>query len=101
MNDLSRANRWSVLLLVIGTATVLLGTAAGSQGWQAWWSVGADAVSQQIVFDIRLPRSLGAWLGGRCWAWPGRWRRACFATRWPIRICWAVLLAPRWVWAPT
>jgi iron complex transport system permease protein len=43
---------------------VVLGTAAGSQGWQAWWSAGADAVSRQIVWDIRLPRSLGAWLGG-------------------------------------
>jgi iron complex transport system permease protein len=45
-------------------AVVVLGTAAGSQGWQAWWLSGADAVSRQIVWDIRLPRSLGAWLGG-------------------------------------
>jgi len=64
MSDGSQAKRWSVLLLVIGIATVLLGTTAGSQGWQAWWAVGQDAVSQQIVMDIRLPRSLGAWLGG-------------------------------------
>jgi iron complex transport system permease protein len=64
MSDSSRAQRWAVLLLVVGVVTVLLGTAAGSQGWQAWWSAQADAVSQQIVFDIRLPRSLGAWLGG-------------------------------------
>jgi iron complex transport system permease protein len=48
----------------LGLAVVVLGTAAGSQGWQAWWSAGADAVSRQIVWDIRLPRSLGAWLGG-------------------------------------
>jgi hypothetical protein len=52
------------MLLTLGLSVVLLGTAAGSQGWQAWWSVGADAVSHQIVWDIRLPRSLGAWLGG-------------------------------------
>ena len=68
MSGMSRANRWSLLLLVIGIATVLLGTTAGSQGWQAWWLTGlggvSDAVAQQIVFDIRLPRSLGAWLGG-------------------------------------
>jgi iron complex transport system permease protein len=64
MSDLARANRWTVFLLAIGIATVLLGTTAGSEGWQAWWLAGADAVSQQIVFDIRLPRSLGAWLGG-------------------------------------
>ena len=64
MSDQSRAHHWAWWLLVIGAATVLLGTAAGSQGWQAWWSAQADAVSRQIVWDIRLPRSLGAWLGG-------------------------------------
>jgi iron complex transport system permease protein len=68
MSDLARANRWTVLLLLIGISTVLLGTTAGSQGWQAWWLTGlggvSDAVAQQIVFEIRLPRSLGAWLGG-------------------------------------
>jgi iron complex transport system permease protein len=56
--------RWALLLLALGLAVVVLGTAAGSQGWQAWWSAGADEVSRQIVWDIRLPRSLGAWLGG-------------------------------------
>ena len=64
MNDGSHAQRWAWLLLCVGAAAVLLGTAAGSQGWQAWWSAPADAVSHQIVWDIRLPRSLGAWLGG-------------------------------------
>jgi iron complex transport system permease protein len=60
----TQAPRWALLLLAVGLAVLVLGTAAGSQGWQAWWSVGADAVSRQIVWDIRLPRSLGAWLGG-------------------------------------
>lgn len=60
----SQAPRWALLLLAVGLAVVVLGTAAGSQGWQAWWSAGADAVSRQIVWDIRLPRSLGGWLGG-------------------------------------
>ena len=64
MNTNTNAPRWALLLLALGLAVVLLGTAAGSQGWQAWWSVGADTVSRQIVMDIRLPRSLGAWLGG-------------------------------------
>ena len=64
MNANSHAPRWALLLLALGLAVVVLGTAAGSQGWQAWWSAGADAVSRQIVWDIRLPRSLGAWLGG-------------------------------------
>jgi iron complex transport system permease protein len=64
MNPSVHALRWTWFLMVLGAATVLLGTAAGSQGWQAWWLSTGDAISQQIVFDIRLPRSLGAWLGG-------------------------------------
>ena len=64
MNTHTQAPRWALLLLAVGLAVVVLGTAAGSQGWQAWWSAQADAVSRQIVWDIRLPRSLGAWLGG-------------------------------------
>jgi iron complex transport system permease protein len=58
------APRWALMLLVLGLAVVVLGTAAGSEGFQVWWSAGADVVSRQIVWDIRLPRSLGAWLGG-------------------------------------
>ena len=64
MNTNTHAPRWALLLLAVGLAVVVLGTAAGSQGWQAWWTAGADAVTRQIVWDIRLPRSLGAWLGG-------------------------------------
>uniref|UniRef100_UPI004047B73A FecCD family ABC transporter permease n=1 Tax=Limnohabitans sp. TaxID=1907725 RepID=UPI004047B73A len=60
----TQAPSWALLLLAVGLAVVVLGTAAGSQGWQAWWTAEADAVSRQIVWDIRLPRSLGAWLGG-------------------------------------
>ena len=63
MNAYSLAPRWALVLLVIGWTLVAFGTAAGSQGWQAWW-LSDDAVSRQIVLDIRLPRSLGAWLGG-------------------------------------
>ena len=64
MNANTRAPLWALMLLTFGLTVVLLGTAAGSQGWQAWWSGGGDVVSHQIVWDIRLPRSLGAWLGG-------------------------------------
>ena len=55
---------WALLLLVASAAGVALGTAVGSQGWEVWWTVAQDPVMQQIVWDIRLPRSLGAWLGG-------------------------------------
>ena len=55
---------WALLLLVASAAGLVLGTAVGSQGWEVWWTTTQDPVMQQIVWDIRLPRSLGAWLGG-------------------------------------
>jgi ABC-type Fe3+-siderophore transport system permease subunit len=41
---------------------VVLGSAVGSLGWEPLWNQ-AEAAST-IVWDIRLPRSLGAWLAG-------------------------------------
>ena len=58
------ATLWALALLALGAIGVLLGTAVGSQGWEAWWAAAQDPVMAQIVHDIRLPRSLGAWL--RC-----------------------------------
>ena len=55
---------WAMALLLVAVAGTLLGTAVGSQGWEVWWTAGQDPVMRQIVLDIRLPRSLGAWLGG-------------------------------------
>lgn len=55
---------WAMLLLLLGASGVAIGTVVGSQGWEVWWSAAQDPVMQQIVWDIRLPRSLGAWLGG-------------------------------------
>jgi iron complex transport system permease protein len=60
----ARAPILALGLFTLGWVVVLLGTSAGSQGWQAWWVATNDPVAQQIVWDIRLPRSLGAWLGG-------------------------------------
>jgi len=59
-----RVLRWSLALLLLGLLGVLGGTAVGSQGVQAWWLGSPDPVVHQIIWDIRLPRSLGAWLGG-------------------------------------
>ncbi len=55
---------WALLLLLVGVAGLVLGTAVGSQGWEGAWTFAQDPVMRQIVLDIRLPRSLGAWLGG-------------------------------------
>lgn len=55
---------WALVLLMLGGAGLVLGTSVGSQGWEVWWTAAQDPVMQQIVRDIRLPRSLGAWLAG-------------------------------------
>lgn len=47
-------------LLILSAALVLLGTLLGSVG-SSWNFQGSD---QTILFDIRLPRSLGAYLAG-------------------------------------
>jgi iron complex transport system permease protein len=40
------------------------GASVGSTGWESVLRMRDDPVSWQIVVDIRLPRSLGAWLAG-------------------------------------
>ncbi len=47
-------------LLILSAALVLLGTLLGSMG-ASWNMPGSD---QTVLFDIRLPRSLGAYLAG-------------------------------------
>ncbi|MGZ5271700.1 MAG: iron chelate uptake ABC transporter family permease subunit, partial [Ramlibacter sp.] len=51
--------------LALVLASVLLvaaGTCVGSTGWEPLWR-GGDAAAA-ILWEIRLPRSLGAWLAG-------------------------------------
>ena len=54
----------SLVLTVLGAVCIALGSAMGSTGWEPWWQAAHDPVIWQIVWDIRLPRSLGAWAGG-------------------------------------
>ena len=59
-------------LLLLSLALWLLGTGVGSTGlenlWPALWGrtdePAAKAMAQQIVWEIRLPRTLGAWCAG-------------------------------------
>src|SRR4051812_46187470 len=52
------------LLLLAATAVLCVGgVAVGSLGWEPLWQQAGDA-SSAIVWDIRLPRTLGAWLAG-------------------------------------
>ena len=53
----------ALLLLTVSAGLCLLGIAVGSVGWEPLWGASGDA-SAAILWDIRLPRTLGAWLAG-------------------------------------
>lgn len=59
-----RATRLGGVLLAVSVVLLLVGSSVGSTGWESVWQVHHDAVVQQIVWDIRLPRTLGAWCTG-------------------------------------
>ena len=68
----ARGGVLALVLLALALVLWLLGTGVGSTGlenlWPALWGQGGDpaahAMAQQIVWDIRLPRTLGAWAAG-------------------------------------
>jgi iron complex transport system permease protein len=69
--DVNPSNRraWSLgaWLLVLTAFLVVAGLSVGSSGLESIWQVlfnSADPVAQQIIWDIRAPRTLGAFLAG-------------------------------------
>ena len=68
MTDIGRQGRaadWLLLgLLALGALLVLLGASVGSTGLESVLKAWSDPVALQIVWDIRLPRTLGAWAAG-------------------------------------
>ncbi len=53
----------ALLLLAASALLCVMGVAVGSLGWEPVWGVAGDA-SSAILWDIRLPRTLGAWCAG-------------------------------------
>ena len=51
-------------LLLAGAALLVVGLGIGSTGFEGVLQFPSDALAWQIVRDIRLPRTLGAWLAG-------------------------------------
>jgi iron complex transport system permease protein len=51
-------------LLLVGVGLALLGAGVGSTGFENVVRAMDDPVSWQIVWDIRLPRTVGAWVAG-------------------------------------
>ena len=64
MHHRRRAQWIGLVLLVLSAGLVLVGAGVGSTGFESVWTAGRDPVAWQIVWDIRLPRTLGAWLAG-------------------------------------
>ncbi len=51
-------------LLLAAMAVLLLGAGVGSTGFEGVLNAHTDPVAWQILWDIRLPRTLGAWAAG-------------------------------------
>jgi iron complex transport system permease protein len=60
----SSATWWGLALVLLSIALMTLGAAVGSTGWSPPWLAHEDPTAWQIVWDIRAPRCVGAWLVG-------------------------------------
>ncbi|WP_255440264.1 FecCD family ABC transporter permease [Caenimonas sedimenti] len=60
----ARAWSFGLALLAAAACVLLLGAGVGSTGFDSVLRAWQDPVAWQIVWDIRLPRTLGAWLAG-------------------------------------
>jgi iron complex transport system permease protein len=59
-----RAALVGLVLTACSLALLLVGLGIGSTGFDSVLALRRDPVALQIVWDIRLPRTLGAWLAG-------------------------------------
>ncbi|WP_372657511.1 FecCD family ABC transporter permease [Hydrogenophaga sp.] len=64
MNSAGRSLWLGGALLLAAFALLLLGAGVGSTGFDSVLHARSDAVAWQILWDIRLPRTLGAWMAG-------------------------------------
>ncbi|MBX3609795.1 MAG: iron ABC transporter permease [Hydrogenophaga sp.] len=66
--SLTRPRHLALLLVLLSVVLWVLGVGVGSTGFDGVWSTlmqaQHDPVTRQIVWDIRLPRTLGAWCAG-------------------------------------
>ena len=65
----SQFNRWppaflAISLLLLGIFGIALGSSVGSTGFESWFAAFQDEIAWQIIWDIRLPRSMGAFVAG-------------------------------------
>jgi iron complex transport system permease protein len=55
---------WALALLSLAAGLMVLGLGVGSAGFDAVWRMRSEPLAWQIVWEIRLPRTLGAWTTG-------------------------------------
>ena len=65
----SQFNRWppaflAISLLLLGIFGIALGSSVGSTRFESWFAAFQDEIAWQIIWDIRLPRSVGAFVAG-------------------------------------
>lgn len=58
------SNRLATVIVLATCALIALGMCIGSTGFENVLALQEGSVAARIVWDIRLPRSLGAWLAG-------------------------------------
>ena len=58
------ASLLGLVLLLLSALLILLGASVGSTGFESVLKAWSDPLALQIVWDIRLPRTLGAWAAG-------------------------------------
>ncbi|MGC4393949.1 FecCD family ABC transporter permease [Hydrogenophaga sp. T2] len=64
MNGRAHSLWLAAALLLGGLLVLLLGAGVGSTGFDSVLNARHDPVAWQILWDIRLPRTLGAWVAG-------------------------------------
>lgn len=70
--DMQRRSHWlGVGLLMVSVLLLVLGACVGSTGFDSLQRLRDDPIAWQIVWEIRLPRTLGAWLAGALLALAG------------------------------
>lgn len=62
MTALRRPAGVALVLLGLTVLAMLAGSAVGSLGWEPLWR--QDGMAAAVLWDIRLPRTAGAWLAG-------------------------------------
>lgn len=64
-----RSRQLLLVLLLLSALLLLLGLSTGSTGFSPWFS--QDETMRKILWEIRAPRSIGAWLAGALLALAG------------------------------